>query len=126
MPKIVRFNQFGGPEVLKFVEEASRQPGKGEVRLRVKAAGLNRAESMFFRGQYIEEPKLPSGLGYEAAGGVEAFGPYADKKWMGKTVATIPVCSMNDDRMLGEGVISPSAMLGEYAAKLSAAACAAG
>ncbi len=121
MPKIVRFNQFGGPEVLKFVEEASRQPGKGEVRLRVKAAGLNRAESMFFRGQYIEEPKLPSGLGYEAAGVVEAVGPDVDKSWMGKTVATIPGFSMNDYSMLGEEVISPAAMLGEYPAKLSAA-----
>ncbi len=48
MPKIVRFEKIGGPEVLQFEEEPSKQPGKGEVRLRVKAVGLNRAESMFF------------------------------------------------------------------------------
>jgi NADPH:quinone reductase-like Zn-dependent oxidoreductase len=36
MPKVVRFDEIGGPEVLKIEEEASRQPGKGEVRLRVR------------------------------------------------------------------------------------------
>src|ERR1700738_204532 len=74
MPKIIRFDKFGGPEVLRFKEETSKQPGKGEVRLKVQAAGLNRAESMFFHGQYVEPPKLPGGIGYEAAGVVEAVG----------------------------------------------------
>lgn len=49
MPKIVRFHQTGGPEVLKIEEQPSRQPGKGEVRLRVQAVGLNRAEALFYR-----------------------------------------------------------------------------
>jgi NADPH:quinone reductase-like Zn-dependent oxidoreductase len=121
MPKIIRFSEFGGPEVLKFKEEPSKQPGKGEVRLKVHAVGLNRAESMFFRGQYIEQPKLPSGLGYEAAGVVVAVGPDVDKAWIGKTAAVIPGFSMNEYGMLGEEVIAPAAMLGEYPAKLSAA-----
>jgi NADPH:quinone reductase-like Zn-dependent oxidoreductase len=59
MPKIVRFDELGGPEVLKIEEETSKQPGKGEVRLRVQAVGLNRAEAMFVRGHYLEQPKLP-------------------------------------------------------------------
>ena len=42
MPKIIRFDEFGGPEVLRFKEETSKQPGKDEVRLKVQAAGLNR------------------------------------------------------------------------------------
>jgi NADPH:quinone reductase-like Zn-dependent oxidoreductase len=67
MTKIIRFDEFGGPEVLRFKEETSKQPGKGEVRLKVQAAGLNRAESMFFHGQYVEQPKLPGGIGYEAS-----------------------------------------------------------
>jgi len=37
----------------------------------VQAVGLNRAESIFIRGQYVEPPKLPAGVGYEAAGVVE-------------------------------------------------------
>jgi NADPH:quinone reductase-like Zn-dependent oxidoreductase len=119
MPKIVRFHEFGGPEVLRIVEETAKQPGKGEVRLKVQAVGLNRAESMFMHGQYVEPPKLPGGLGYEAAGVVEAVGPDVDKSWVGKQVAVIPAFSMNDYAMLGEEVIAPAAALGEYPAKLS-------
>jgi NADPH:quinone reductase-like Zn-dependent oxidoreductase len=119
MPKIVRFHAVGGPEVLRIEEEAPKQPGEGEVRLKVRAVGLNRAESMFIRGQYLEPPKLPAGVGYEAAGVVEAVGPDVDKKWMGKQVSTIPAFSMNDYAMLGEEVIAPAAALGEYPAKLS-------
>jgi NADPH:quinone reductase-like Zn-dependent oxidoreductase len=44
MAKIVRFDHVGGPEVLQFKEEPSKQPAKGEVRLKVKAIGLNRGE----------------------------------------------------------------------------------
>ncbi len=50
-------------------------PGAGEVRIAVKALGLNRAESMFRLGQYLEQPTFPARLGYEAAGTVEAVGP---------------------------------------------------
>jgi NADPH:quinone reductase-like Zn-dependent oxidoreductase len=118
--KIVRFHELGGPEVLKIEEETPKQPGKGEVRLRVQAVGLNRAEAMFFRGQYVEQPTLPGGLGYEAAGVVEAVGSDVDKNWVGKLVAIIPSLSMNSYTMLGEEVIAPAAALGEYPAKLSA------
>ena len=45
MPKIVRFHKTGGPENLKIEDAPSAEPGKGEVRLRVHAAGLNRGES---------------------------------------------------------------------------------
>jgi len=119
MAKIVRFHEVGGPEVLRIEEEMPKQPGKGEVRLRVQAVGLNRAESMFIRDQYVESPKLPSGVGYEAAGVVEAVGPDVDKSWVGKRVAIIPSFSMNDYAMLGEEVIAPAAALGEYPAQLS-------
>ena len=118
MPKIVRFHGVGGPEVLRIEEETPKQPGKGEVRLRVQAVGLNRGESAFFRGQY-EPPKLPAGVGYEAAGVVEAVGPDVDQNWVGKRVAIIPAFSMNDYAMLGEEAIAPAAALGEYPAKLS-------
>ncbi|MCU1284387.1 MAG: putative oxidoreductase [Acidobacteriales bacterium] len=121
MPKIVRFHELGGPEVLRIEEEPTKQPGKGEVRLKVRAMGLNRAESMFMRGQYLESPKFPSGLGYEAAGVVEAVGPEVDKSWIGKSVATIPSFSMSTYGMLGEEVIAPASSLGEYPPNLSPA-----
>ena len=119
MPKIVRFYQLGGPENLKLEEVPDQQPGKGEVRLRVQAAGLNRAESMFYHGQYLEQPKFPSRIGYEAAGVVDAVGEGVDKAWVGKPVATIPAFSMTRYGTLGEEAVVPVGALGEYPANLT-------
>ena len=66
--KIVRFHETGAANVLKVEELPLPEPGAGEVRLRVNTIGLNRAEVMFRMGQYLVQPKLPSKLGYEAAG----------------------------------------------------------
>ena len=90
MPKIIRFHSIGGPENLKLEEMPLRPPGEGEVKIRVQAVGLNRAEAGFMRGRYFEVPELPSKLGYEAAGLVEAVGPGVDPSWIGKRVATVP------------------------------------
>lgn len=125
MPKAIRFHQIGGPENLKFEDAPTREPGKGEVRLRVEATGLNRAESLYFRGQYLEKPELPSRLGYEAAGTVEAVGPDVDKSWIGKRVATIPGYSQNKYGSLAEEAIVPASALGEVPEKLSAVEAAA-
>ena len=75
MPRIIRFHKTGGADVLKVEDLPPTEPGAGEVRLRVEAIGLNRAEVMFRQGQYLEQPQLPSRLGYEAAGIVDAVGP---------------------------------------------------
>jgi NADPH:quinone reductase-like Zn-dependent oxidoreductase len=119
MPGIVRFHQLGGPENLKIEETASQQPGKGEARLRVQAVGLNRAESMFYRGHYLEQPQFPARLGYEAAGVVDAVGPGVDTAWIGKPVATIPGFSMNRYGTLGEEAVIPATALGAYPANLT-------
>ncbi len=119
MPDVVRFHEVGGPEVLKIEEVAVPLPDKGEVRLKVEAIGLNRAESMFYHGQYLYQPKFPAGLGYEAAGVVEAVGPDVDASWVGKRVSVVPAFSLNEYGMVGEEVLVPVAALGEYPAKLS-------
>ncbi len=119
MPKIVRFHNLGGPENLKLEEVPSRSPGEGEVKLRVQAAGLNRAEAAFMRGFYFEQPELPSRIGYEAAGVVESVGPGVDAGWVGKKVATVPGFSISKNGVLGEEAIVPVTSLGEYPAKLS-------
>jgi NADPH:quinone reductase-like Zn-dependent oxidoreductase len=119
MPKVIRFHETGGPEVLKFEDVPLREPGKGEVRLKVQAIGLNRAESMFYRGQYIYQPKLPAGLGYEAAGIVESVGPDVDESWIGKHVSTVPAFSLNEYSMVGETAVAPVGALAEYPPDLS-------
>jgi NADPH:quinone reductase-like Zn-dependent oxidoreductase len=107
MPKVVRFHQFGGPEVLTFEDQPARVPQPSEVRLRVQAVGLNRAEALYMRGQYFEQPRLPSGLGYEAAGVVDAVGPDVDTAWIGKKVGTVPGFSMNSYPVLGDQAVVP-------------------
>jgi NADPH:quinone reductase-like Zn-dependent oxidoreductase len=119
MPKIIRFHQIGGPENLKLEELPSREPGKGEVKLKVQGVGLNRAEAFYMRGFYEEQSALPSRIGYEAAGVVEAVGPGVDPTWQGKQVATVPGYSMNKYGVLGEEAIVPARSLGEYPARLS-------
>jgi NADPH:quinone reductase-like Zn-dependent oxidoreductase len=89
--------------------------------LEVRAIGLNRAESMFYRGQYIYQPKFPAGLGYEAAGIVDTVGPDVEESWIGKQVSTIPAFSLNEYSMLGETAVAPVEALAEYPANLSPA-----
>jgi NADPH:quinone reductase-like Zn-dependent oxidoreductase len=119
MPKAVRFYELGGPEKLKIEEVASREPGPREVKLRVQAIGLNRAEALYVRGLYFEKPDLPSRIGYEAAGIVEAVGPGVDKSWLDKHVATVPGYSQNRYGVLGEEAIVPASQLGGYPPNLS-------
>lgn len=117
--KIVRFHQTGGPEVLRLEELPVPEPGPGEVRLRVKAIGLNRAEVMFREGHYLVEPVLPSGNGYEASGTVEAVGEGVDRAWLGKTVSTIPAFPINQYGVYGEVAIVPFRAVAEYPASLT-------
>jgi len=117
--KVVRFYALGGPEVLKILEEPIPEPGTGEVRLNVKAIGLNRADVMFRRGEYLESAILPSKLGYEAAGVVAAVGPEVDKSWLGKRASTVPVFLMTNYGVYGEVAIVPASALAAYPEKLT-------
>jgi len=119
MPKAIRLNQLGGPEVLRFEDVPARQPGAGEVLLKVEAVGLNRAESMYFHGRYMEQVSLPSGLGYEAAGKVKAVGAGVDPAIVGKRLSTIPGFSMNQFPVLAEEAIVPAGVLAAVPDSLS-------
>jgi NADPH:quinone reductase-like Zn-dependent oxidoreductase len=107
MAHVVRFHKTGGPEVLQVEEIAVPPPRKGEVQISIKALGLNRAESMFRSGQYLENPRLPARLGYEAAGTVAAIGPGVQGFKMGDAVSTIPSFSMNDYGLYGDLANAP-------------------
>ena len=65
----------GGPEVLRVREVPDPVPGPGEVRIDVRAAGLNFADVMARMGLYPDAPPLPAVVGYEVAGVVDAVGP---------------------------------------------------
>ncbi len=64
----------GGPEVLQVQERPEPQVAPGEVRIAVKAAGINFADLLARTGMYPDAPKLPAVVGYEVAGEVETVG----------------------------------------------------
>jgi len=72
MVKAVRMESFGGPEVMAYVDVEPGQPGPGEARVRNHCCGLNYVDISHRSGNYPLE--LPSGLGLEGAGIVEAVG----------------------------------------------------
>ncbi len=121
MPKIVRFYETGGPEVLRIEESPLVEPREGEVRLKVEAIGLNRAEVMFRQGHYLENPVLPSRLGYEAAGIVDAIGPGTIGIKIGDRVSTIPSFSIGAYGVYGESAIVPAYAAVPYPENLSPA-----
>jgi NADPH:quinone reductase-like Zn-dependent oxidoreductase len=94
MARAVRFHEHGGPEVLRIEDLDVPGPGRGEVQIRVKALGLNRADALLRSGCYIETAMLPSGLGLEAAGVVEAVGEGVDAVTPGDAVSVVPPLSM--------------------------------
>ena len=120
MPKAIRFNQLGGPAVLHIENVPTRQPGPKEVVLKVEAVGLNRAESMFYHGFYMEKTNLPSGIGYEALGKVIAVGPEVDPALIGKRFGTIPGFSMNQYPVLAEEAVVPAQVLAAVPESFSA------
>src|SRR5215210_4897288 len=64
----------GGPEVLQVQERPDPPVGSGEVRIAVKAAGINFADTLARTGMYPDSPKVPCVVGYEVAGEVESVG----------------------------------------------------
>lgn len=65
----------GSPDVLRVQQRPDPDPGPGEVRIAVRAAGINFADLMARVGIYPDAPKPPSVVGYEVAGEVESSGP---------------------------------------------------
>jgi NADPH:quinone reductase len=85
MPNAIRFHQVGGPEVLQFESVNVGDPGPGEARIRHTAIGLNYIDTYQRSGLY--KLPLPSGLGGEGAGVVEAVGPGVSDLKTGDRVA---------------------------------------
>lgn len=112
MARTVRFHEIGGPEVMRLEDLETGEPGPGEVRIRVEAIGVNRAEALFRRDEYIEPVKrLPARLGAEAAGVVEAVGPGVSGFAEGQPVSSVPAFSQNDYGVYAERAIVPAAAL---------------
>jgi NADPH:quinone reductase-like Zn-dependent oxidoreductase len=88
--KQIVFTRAGGPEVLQVQERKDPEPGKGQVKIRVRASGINFADLLARRGIYPEAPKKPCVVGFEVAGVVESLGEGVDPSLLGKEVFAVP------------------------------------
>lgn len=120
MSRIVRFHEFGGPEVLKLENVDVKAPDADEVRIKVQALGLNRAEVVFREGKYLErDVEFPSRIGYEASGTVDAVGSNVSKFKVGDKVSTIPAFPMNKYGVYGDTATVPVHAVAYYPDNLS-------
>ena len=108
MSRVVRFHRLGGPEVLEIEEIPDRALKDGELRVRVEAIGLNRAEEMFRSGTYLEQPNLPAQNGYEASAVVLELGPGVSGFSIGEAISVIPAFSLNAYGVYAEVAVVPA------------------
>ena len=79
----------GGPEKLQLRESPDPRPGAGEIRIRVKASGINFADILARQGLYPDSPKIPCVVGYEVSGTVDETGRGVNQSWLGKDVFSL-------------------------------------
>ena len=98
--KRVIVDHFGGPEVLKVVEEEDPRPGPGEVLVKVLAAGVSFTDSQLRAGTYLPgAPKPPFTPGYELVGVVEALGPGCSRLHVGDRIGALTVWGADAERV---------------------------
>lgn len=119
--RAIWITKAGGPEVLEVREAADPVPGPGQVRVRVKAAGLNFAEVMARQGLYPDAPPTPFVAGYEAAGVVDAVGEGVEGLAVGTRVMAMSRFGAHADTLIANPqlvVPIPDAMTFEEAAAI--------
>lgn len=109
MPRVARVHALNGLDGLSVDEIEVGAPGPGEVRIKVAAIGLNRAETMVMCGGFGEIP-LPSKIGYEAAGTIESVGEGVSDFAPGDRVAALPGLQLHHGTC-GEMIVCPHDML---------------
>src|SRR5499426_2617970 len=82
---------YGGPDALRVVEEESPEPGYGEVRVRVQAAGVSLPDVMAREGVHPETPQLPFTPGWDLVGAVDRLGDGVSGIEPGQIVAALPI-----------------------------------
>ena len=98
--KRVLVDHYGGPEVLRIVEEEDPRPASGEVLVKVLAAGVSFTDSQLRAGTYIPGgPKPPFTPGYELVGIVEEVGPGCTRLRVGDRIGALTVWGADADRV---------------------------
>src|SRR5215472_10624643 len=95
--RAVMLTKKGGPEVLQIVELPIEPPGSGQLRVRVRAAGVGSTDLNILAGNYRYAPKIPFVVGYEVAGVVEAIGAGVTGFRAGQSMAVLTAYKALDD-----------------------------
>jgi NADPH:quinone reductase-like Zn-dependent oxidoreductase len=111
MIRSVRIHEFGGPEVLRIENVEVEKPGEGEVRIRIRAIGINRTEITLRSGRLPVKPPLPTKIGFEAAGEIEATGAGVNGFAVGDRVALAPAYPASRYGLYGESSLAPARSL---------------
>src|SRR6202040_2426761 len=111
MTRTVRIHAFGDAGVLRIEDMVTSEPGAGEIRLRIHAIGLNRTEVTLRSGRSPVKPPLPSSIGFEAAGVIEALGPDVSGFDVGDRVALVPAFGAAQYALYGEVSLAPARSL---------------
>lgn len=111
MSRAVRIHEFGDAGVLRIENIEVEAPGPGQVRLRIHAFGLNRTEITLRSGRSPVKPPLPTGLGFEAAGTIEALGADVTGFSPGDRVALVPAYNAAQYALYGEVALAPARSL---------------
>jgi NADPH:quinone reductase-like Zn-dependent oxidoreductase len=118
--RIVRFDRYGDADVLRFEEIPLAEPGEGEVRIRVDAMSLNRADVLFRRNTYFIDATLPdSRIGNDAAGVIEVIGENVPDFKVGDRVLTWVGFDVSKYGVHGETAIVPARFISKYPEFLS-------
>lgn len=107
MSRVIRFHQFGPPEVLKCEELPTPAPAAGEVLVRVQAIGVSWKDVLWRQNLAPEQAALPSGLGFELAGEVLAVGAGVGDLPLGSRVASFPAHTPDHYPAYGDVVLMP-------------------
>lgn len=97
--KRVVVDRFGGPEVVRVVEDDDPRPGPGEIRVRVLASGVSLSDAQMRAGTYLGGPKPPFTPGYELVGVVDELGPGCSRLREGDLVGVLTQWGANAERV---------------------------
>ena len=114
--KRVVIDRFGGPEVLRVVEDETPRPAQGEVRVRLLVAGVSFTDAQLRAGTYLGVPRPPFTPGYELVGVVDGVGPGCSKLHVGDRVAALTaygayaeqVCVPEEEAVLVPAELDPA------------------
>ena len=116
---VIRIYETGEPEVMKYETLPIAEPGSREIRLKVEAIGVGFGECLYRQGFYVQDTVLPSSIGNNAVGIVDAVGKNVDSPKVGERISLIPSFEMNKYGVYGQYAIVPAYAAAPYFESMS-------